>query len=84
LVALIVPEIEAVNRLRNGDVQQAIREAVGERVQAVPSYQDQRLCHHQQRYRALIWAKSGSTSWSRITGRPSGGHRDDTSAGPVA
>lgn len=39
LCALVVPEIEAVNRLRNGDVEQAIREAVNERVQVVPSYQ---------------------------------------------
>lgn len=39
LVGLIVPELEPINRLRNGDVAQAIREAVGERVQAVPSYQ---------------------------------------------
>ncbi len=39
LVALIVPELEAVNRLRNGDVNQAIREAVTERLQAVSSYQ---------------------------------------------
>lgn len=39
LVALIVPEIEAVNRLRNGDVEQAIREAVNERTQAVASHQ---------------------------------------------
>ncbi len=39
LAALIVPEIEAVNRLRNGDVNQAIREAVNERIQHLPSYQ---------------------------------------------
>jgi long-chain acyl-CoA synthetase len=39
LVALIVPEIEPINRLRNGDVEQAIREAVNERTQAVASYQ---------------------------------------------
>ena len=39
LVALIVPEIEAVNRLHNGDVTQAIREGVNERLQVVASYQ---------------------------------------------
>lgn len=39
LVALIVPEIEAVNRLHNGDVDQAIREGVNERSQVVASYQ---------------------------------------------
>ncbi len=39
LVALIVPEIEAVNRLHNGDVAQAIREGVNERLQTVASYQ---------------------------------------------
>ncbi|MCB0196399.1 MAG: AMP-binding protein, partial [Anaerolineae bacterium] len=39
LVALIVPEVETVNRDRNGDTEQAIREAVTERSQAVASYQ---------------------------------------------
>ena len=39
LVALIVPEIEAINRLRNGDLEAAIREAVNDRVKAVASYQ---------------------------------------------
>lgn len=39
LVAMIVPEIEPINRLRNGDIEQAIREAVSERVKAVASYQ---------------------------------------------
>lgn len=39
LVAVIVPEIEPINRLRNGDVEQAIREAVSERLKAVASYQ---------------------------------------------
>ncbi len=39
LVALIVPDIEAINWHRNGDVPRAIREAVSEQVQAVPAYQ---------------------------------------------
>lgn len=39
LVALIVPEIETINRFRNRDVEQAIREAVSERTQTLPSYQ---------------------------------------------
>ncbi|HRV93782.1 MAG TPA: AMP-binding protein, partial [Anaerolineae bacterium] len=39
LVALIVPEMAEVNQHRNGDVEQAIREAVTERSQAVASYQ---------------------------------------------
>lgn len=39
LVALIVPEIEAINRLRNGDVTLAIREAISDRGQVVSSYQ---------------------------------------------
>lgn len=39
LAALIVPEIDEINWHRNGDVERAIREAVSERVQAVPSYQ---------------------------------------------
>ncbi|MCB9078701.1 MAG: AMP-binding protein [Anaerolineaceae bacterium] len=39
LVALIVPEMAEVNQYRNGDVEQAIREAITERSQAVASYQ---------------------------------------------
>lgn len=39
LVAVIVPEIEPITRLRNGDVEQAIREAVSDRLKAVASYQ---------------------------------------------
>ena len=39
LAALIVPNIDEINWNRNGDVERAIREAVDERVQAVPTYQ---------------------------------------------
>lgn len=39
LVAVIVPEIEAVNRLFNGETELAIREAVNERLKVVASYQ---------------------------------------------
>lgn len=39
LAALIVPELDEINWHRNGDVDRAIREAVDEQVQSVPSYQ---------------------------------------------
>lgn len=39
LVALIVPEMDAVNRLRNGDVERALRESVSEQSALLPSYQ---------------------------------------------
>lgn len=39
LTALIVPDLEAVNRVRNGDVEGAIREAVSEQSKLLPSYQ---------------------------------------------
>ncbi|MCB0166187.1 MAG: AMP-binding protein, partial [Anaerolineae bacterium] len=39
LVALIVPDMAEINQHRNGDVEQAMREAVTERSQAVASYQ---------------------------------------------
>ncbi len=39
LVALIVPEMDEVNRRSNGDVEYAIREAVTEQSRLVPSYQ---------------------------------------------
>ncbi len=39
LVAVIVPDLDAVNRTYNGNVEQAIRAAVSEQVQKVPPYQ---------------------------------------------
>lgn len=45
LVALIVPEVEEVNRWRNGDTAFAIREAVNEQSALLPSYQ--RIDHYE-------------------------------------
>ncbi len=45
LVALIVPEVEEVNRWRNGDTAFAIREAVSEQSALLPSYQ--RIDHYE-------------------------------------
>ena len=39
LVAVVVPEIDEINWHRNGDTARAIREAIDDRLQAVPSYQ---------------------------------------------
>jgi long-chain acyl-CoA synthetase len=39
LVALVVPEIDEVNRRANGDTERAIREAMGEQAQQVATYQ---------------------------------------------
>lgn len=39
LAALIVPELEAINRQRQGNVQMAIREAINDRTQTVASHQ---------------------------------------------
>jgi long-chain acyl-CoA synthetase len=86
LVALIVPDIEAVNRLRNGDVQQAIREAVGERVQVVPSYQ--RISDYAVTQQPLARTNLGKIRRHVLVQRYAeakhGIIRDDTSAGPVA
>jgi long-chain acyl-CoA synthetase len=86
LVALIVPEIEAVNRLRNGDVEQAIREAVGERVQAVPTYQ--RISDYAITQQPLARTNLGKIRRHDLVQNyreaKQGIIRDDTSAGPVA
>jgi long-chain acyl-CoA synthetase len=86
LAALIVPEIEAVNRLRNGDVQQAIREAVAERAQAVPSYQ--RITDYAITQQPLPRTNLGKIKRHELVKNyveaRQGISRDDTSAGPIA